>query len=966
MSSEWHCLVKDREPRKTYLPSMDAVDHPLKQLTVTMLDSRTSNRKTGTQPPSSNGSQSLSLDPLSSTLDGSDPLSQFVKQIEIDPLSQMVAEMDASPMQSSQLMVNAEPWSARRSAILNRFTTAERLTIVTSFLTGGEMIKTQQSSISEKVKHRLEQLDDFDEGSVRQMLDLTQQEYVQRIEQLNQELVQAWNCDQRVKALKIAIQCSKLLADTTVMQFYPSQFVLITDILDIFGKLVYERLRTKAGYFKPGSKVATALPENFTPEMVPESAKETCQNWFYKIASIRELLPRFYVETAILKSYSFLTQNEFNQALLRLTKMIRGIGDPLVATYARCYLCRVGMTVTVDRDYLKENLYDFLTVYHTIFSSNIKTEIVKQRLDLSGYLSLYTPALDWIMQTIASRSTDILLKEIITKCQEKPNNGLLLNSILTSFAPDFIAQMGLQFVAMIGDSHTEDITKGQLLKSLGVCLTRSPPPVDQRAACFTRVWKEITALTNTAEYISCVEAWSRFITSNFGLSKVNILLDDVLTRMNLNRTFEQHYPELQAITSNIVQYCDDLEGLLILDNFLPLLDIFQKESVKLDVCKNIMLAFKNNSKESTNDPIVTNSLTYISKILNDAVNALTMEDERRQISNLISSYIRKVDYGREYNSNLQLTFYVEARAAFPNLDGVLTTLVHCVNRLAVDIRRMIGCQHTRKTAAFVKACAAYCFITIPSIVSTITRLELYLLSGEVALQNSCLGQADACFDAALNLIPELPRTIEVDGKQRTTETYLVSYLCHFLSTLVIVPDSPEQGVLYLAHRLMEVLKQYPFDAHTGNLTQMYMALLDMLNVAAQDCYPYHIPSVVSNDELYGSDAKFLAEVNLMCSLVIDQILMQLKVLGDGGHQRLQCTYALDLFVRVVTRADIGKEKMLTLASNLWNLTMKNKAAIDPKLPGKLLLHVERLKTKSLDHAQRRSFEELTTKMKLKM
>lgn len=106
-----------------------------------------------------------------------------------------------------------------------------------------------QSSVVDKVKNRLEQLDDFEEGSVRQMLDLTQQEYMHRIEQLNQELVQAWHHDQRVKALKIAIQCSKLLVDTSVIQFYPSKFVLITDILDIFGKLVYDRLRTKAEYY---------------------------------------------------------------------------------------------------------------------------------------------------------------------------------------------------------------------------------------------------------------------------------------------------------------------------------------------------------------------------------------------------------------------------------------------------------------------------------------------------------------------------------------------------------------------------------------------------------------------------------------------------------------------------------------------------------------------------------------------
>lgn len=92
-------------------------------------------------------------------------------------------------------------------------------------------------------------MDCIDEGS-QTKLDLSQTEYVNRIEQLNRELVSAWNSEQRVKSLKIAIQCAKLLADTSVLRFYPSKFVLITDILDVFGQLVYNRLSTKTDSHK--------------------------------------------------------------------------------------------------------------------------------------------------------------------------------------------------------------------------------------------------------------------------------------------------------------------------------------------------------------------------------------------------------------------------------------------------------------------------------------------------------------------------------------------------------------------------------------------------------------------------------------------------------------------------------------------------------------------------------------------
>lgn len=196
---------------------------------------------------SSVSSSKSSLDPLSSFDGSDDPLSQFARQ-EIDPLSQMAAEFEAASISNSaskqnQIETTVESWNSRRGLILNKYTTSERLSIATSFLGTETVVKNQTAG--EKVRHRLEQLDDFQD--VHFMQNLTQQEYISKIQLLNTELVSAWKTDQRVKSLKIAIQCSKLLSDpSSVMQFYPSKFVLITDTLDTFGRLVYDRLKLKS------------------------------------------------------------------------------------------------------------------------------------------------------------------------------------------------------------------------------------------------------------------------------------------------------------------------------------------------------------------------------------------------------------------------------------------------------------------------------------------------------------------------------------------------------------------------------------------------------------------------------------------------------------------------------------------------------------------------------------------------
>lgn len=937
-------ISRTYEYGSTKCPQLEEVlDHPLKPLIISVVDGRSvvrrgtlrststsSSTRTPTPTQSSTSSLKTFADPLlgHSNLDGTDPLTQFARE-ELDPLSKMATdEWDYSSNVATGKKIKdkteelVEPWASRRNTILNKFTTNEKLSIITSFLSGGErvVVKVQSSGTVDRVKTRLERLDEFEEGSVRQLLDLSQQEYMARIEQLNNELVQAWHSDFRVKALKIAIQCAKLLGDTSVIAFYPSKFVLITDILDIFGKLVYERLKMKSEFNKPGSKSAS-LPENFTPDMVPENAKETCQNWFYKIASIRELVPRLFVEMAIIKSYNFLTMSEAVAALKRMTRMIRGIGNPLIAIYARCYLCRVGLALNknTDFEFAKENFYDFLCTFQQLFTPSMKIELIKQNISFHSYLNLYTPALEWILEIVAATATDNLMTEIISRCKLMPKRGLLINTALTSFKASYIAERSMEFVNLVTTCEDDGFPQYLLYRNLGESFLKEPPSKDDCQMVLNAVWKYLAGVKDSTKFMYCTEIWIQFTVIHFSVTELNQFLGAIINHLGSNRIFEQFYPQLQTIVEKIVAHTQDFESLLIMNNFLPLLDLFHKESIKVDVCKIIVDGFGAQNGPIT-DPIVINALMFIMKIIHDSVSALTVEDEKRQIGNLICGLVQRIDFGRDFEK--QLNFYVEARAAFPNLDAVHVQLVQCVNRLAVDTRKIVRGHHTRRTSAFVRACAAFCFITIPSLSSVHSRLQLYLLSGQVSLLNQCLGQADASFKAALSLVPEMPKTIDVDGRQKSTEPCLLSYLSNFLSTLLVVPDSPEHGVLYLMRGLLNAIQRC-FEEHSLTKYYLYLRVLDLLSTYTQENYPYHVDKVDSNDRLYGSDQKFIVEVNKLSSKVLHEILTHLKYLGTIEQLEKQSSLALDLFIRMMIRADLQQSTMAQLAVNLWNLSQKH-------------------------------------------
>ncbi|XP_022800281.1 UPF0505 protein C16orf62-like [Stylophora pistillata] len=932
---EWVARTRRYEKEKNVLPSEAAHDHPLKLGSVINVDNT---RKKSSASSDSSSKSAPAADPLSfiqakpDTFDGLDPLSMFAAQ-EASTKKTTPSSTPGSKKEQSSSISNEdtskssfEPWLNKRLGILAKYTTSQKLSITTSFLSSSEksekMVIKQQTTVADKVKHRLEQLDDFEDGSIKEMLNLSQQDYVKRIEELNQALITAWESDQRVKALKIAIQCAKLLADVSVIQFYPSKFVLVTDILDTFGKLVYERIFRKSSTFTPGSNIPTMLPENFTPDQVPDSAKETCRNWFYKIASVRELIPRFYVETAILKCYNFFTTGEFSQALVRLTKMIRGIGDPLVAVYARTYICRVGILVAPDVcDHLIENLFSFIVSYKQLQGDTVQNILAEQRLEMPQYLQLYPPALDWILQCVAQKSPESTLTDILNRCKKECNSALLLNSIITAFKSEYIAERALQFTELIRNCEEAGFPKHHLYKSLGMNLSLCDPPEAQRLQILSEVWKVVMKMKHPPDYIACAEAWIEYVCKNFTKREVNTLIGDVIKHMTPERAFEQHYPQLQSIISKVLDHMHDFSVLVSMDKFLPFLDMFQKESIKVDVCKLILEAFVKYQEEPTNDPVVVNALLYVCKTMHDSVNALTLIDERRVIGHLITGFLRKIDFGRDFER--QLDSYVDARSSFSSLETVLVMLVESVNLLAMRTREVVKGNHTRKTAAFIRACVAFCFITIPSIDDVFTRLKLYLHSGQVALANQALSQADAFFGAAISLVADVPRTIEIDHKVKSSESYLLAYMNNFFSTLLVVPDSPDQGALYLVRSLLNVVQEYTWELNSGAKMSIYLNAVSLLSAMSQEYFLYHADKVDSNDRLYGCDKKFLAEINRLVSTLIEAVFEHLKSLTSEEELKKQAAIAIGFFNRLLCHADLSRPQLATLALNLWNLAQKH-------------------------------------------
>ena len=99
---------------------------------------------------------------------------------------------------------------------------------------------------------------------------------------------------------------------------------------------------------------------------------------------------------------------------------------------------------------------------------------------------------------------------------------------------------------------------------------------------------------------------------------------------------------------------------------------------------------------------------------------------------------------------------------------------------------------------------------------------------------------DAFLKTAITLIPEISELVEIDNKRQSSEPLLSVFVRNFLATLLVVPDNPDLGVVYLFGGLLNALKKYRWQPHSMAKVEVFSNALCYLSASCQEEYIYTI------------------------------------------------------------------------------------------------------------------------------
>ncbi|XP_008780557.1 VPS35 endosomal protein-sorting factor-like isoform X1 [Phoenix dactylifera] len=778
--------------------------------------------------------------------------------------------------------LSTKEWALFKSSLMQKFSCSNMISV--SFTS--DILARNSKEYKTLADMHMEELDDPEMVVREEKKVITRQEYVSRLQELKGEISQAWRADDRIKALKLSIKVARLLLDTSGFQFYPTLFVLVIDIMDMLGDLVWERIKRKAEYADDGTLIYS-LPEKFQSADICSEAKETCYNWFCKIGSIRELLPRIYLELAILRCWRFLGDN-FLLNLQRLAMMMRGVADPLASAFCHLYMAHCARTLhPIDIGYLIMSLSNIGILLQRIIvdKETFNSHYYKNKKML---ISLMEPAIEWIMKCIFmdgyQKSGNLISKfgiggNLLQSTWNIPCISVILHCLLKQLPAEVVSNNALEIAELF--EKTIDISLDQHFnyRLLGNKLCESHPPVPSAGPVLDKVIQVISQYNNLNEYLIVADAYLDIILQYSMDYYLSVIFDGILKRAKIKRADENELESLQSVLVKLVDHFDALEDAFALNHFLEILDLLYGSARDIT---SMHILLKATRTGHVCDPRAIQFLFEISQALHDSIDISNTNDDYQQRAFLITRFVHLVDFGAEIERHL--TFLIECRAAFHHIDELKDTLVHLSNNLAVK-----AIKDTDKYLSFLKSCLAFNEVTIPSISNSIRCMTLYLETAEVALFGGLDSHAEGLVNSAINCLQCLNITA---GFHKSVDVdQILSLTCKMCSLLVMIPGIHEEGIAFFARSLISVLN-YQSSTSSRIKVKIFCAVIFLSASLSQYRLPYHAinAEVVGNDQLFYGEPSYHQELSSISTLALQNLD---DAIGEESHLVTRGSLALE-------------------------------------------------------------------------
>ncbi|XP_042006446.1 VPS35 endosomal protein sorting factor-like isoform X1 [Salvia splendens] len=724
-------------------------------------------------------------------------------------------------------------WISYKKMLMQRFPVPKRSPM--SVASGVHLKGSKAIEKSAKDLHSggLDDDKNFDDEDVKV---ISQQEHLSKLHGLKDEINQYWCAGDHVTSLRLSIKAVRSLMDSSAIQIYPTLFVLATDIMDMLGDLVWNRIKEKA----------EITEENFNAGDICFDAKETCNNWFSKVGSIRELLPRIYLELALLPCWRFLHDHP-ETILKRLVEMTRGIADPLASAYCRLYLAQCSQRLSQhDTGFLIACINDLKLVLVRLTPAR---ETVNGNLSGNSQLllALVEPAIEYIIKCLFKDLKKMEISKMLLALGLSSNLSILsknhscisvvLHHILKELPVEYICSNAVELLHLIEITDDRSFDQSLNFNLLGHRLCELVPQVSNVYLLIDKFIQVLSCCANLHAYLMLADAYLDIILENHLGKLLNVILDGILERVRDERIGENELVILQSVFLKILTHFGDIEKILALNHFMDILDMMHgsaRNSINMHI---LNMATRNGQIQ---DPIIIEVLLEVAQALYNGLDFSNMrKDEYQHPSRLISRFVYMVDHGIEVESHLR--FLAQCRGAFSSINELQENLVHSSNNLAIRAMR-----DENSSISFVKSCLAFNEVTIPAIPANLRQLNLYIETAEVALLGGFVSHLDGLLNAAVNCLEMIDPVNVMQMAEDGDEA--ISLLCKLCGMLVMVPE-PE--VAYIPKRLLSFLNSQAWILPRMK-ARIFSAIVFLSAAQSQNQLLYHAVSgkVICNYQLF--------------------------------------------------------------------------------------------------------------------